>query len=368
MTAIASTELIAELDHVLRAGPPNRRTRILRQVAGLFFEDAHRLNEHHIGVFDDVLLHLIEDIELQTLTTLSRTLADARAMPRRLAYHEDADVAGPVLSKCACISDHDLTDLARTRAEEQLCAIASRSAISLELTDILLMRGDTNVLRALAGNPGAKFSRAGLDMLIDNAERDEDIACALVLRGDLPSGALSAFIARCTPRLQARLLKIAPLAAHDTIRTAIDAGATRAAIKPPVTVDYADAKATVMALNNAGQLNDPSVNRFAVRGEYRNVVAALAQLAAVPVEAIAPLLEASDIRGLVVACRAARLNWNTASAIVRHRKPAPSASQQQLDDAKETFEALPLSSAQRVIRFGSISDLTTRPLAAVGRS
>ncbi|QPF87758.1 DUF2336 domain-containing protein [Bradyrhizobium genosp. L] len=341
-------------------------------MAGLFLEDAHRLNEHHIGVFDDVLVRLMDDVELRTLTMLSRSLADARSVPRelarRLAHHEDADVAGPILSKCAGIDDRDLADLAWTRAEAHLGAIANRTAISPEVTDILLMRGDSNVLRTLAGNPGAKFSRAGIEMLMDNAERDEDIACALVLRGDLPSGALGAFVARCTPRLQNRLLRIAPLASHDTIRTAIGASAAHAAAKPPVAIDYTEAKAAVMALNNAGQLNDSSVNRFAVRGEYHNVVAALAHLASVPTEAIAPLLEAVDIRGLVVACRAARLNWNTTSAIVRHRKQAPSASQQQLDDAREMFEALPLSNAQRVLRFGSISDLANKPLAAMGRS
>src|ERR1700733_5140485 len=78
MTAIASTDLIAELDHVLKAGPSDRRVRMLRQVVGLFLEDAHRLNEHHIGVFDDVLVRLMEGVELRTLTTLSRAFADSR--------------------------------------------------------------------------------------------------------------------------------------------------------------------------------------------------------------------------------------------------------------------------------------------------
>ena len=42
-------------------------------------------------------------------------------------------------------------------------------------------------------------------------------------------------------------------------------------------------------LNRTGKLNDSIVNRFAVRGEYTHVVAALALKADVKVEAIAPL-------------------------------------------------------------------------------
>lgn len=41
MTVIAS-DLIAKLDHVLKTGSPDLRTRMLQEVAGLFLEDAHR--------------------------------------------------------------------------------------------------------------------------------------------------------------------------------------------------------------------------------------------------------------------------------------------------------------------------------------
>jgi uncharacterized protein (DUF2336 family) len=365
MTAIASTDLIAELDHVLKGGPPDRRVRMLRQVAGLFLEDAHRLNEHQIGVFDEVLVRLTEDVELRTLTTLSRSFADSRPVPRelarRLANHDDADVAAPILRNCDCIPDADLIDIAWMRAEGHLCAIAGRKTVSQELTDILLMRGDGNVLRALASNPGAEMTSAGFATLVDTAERDEDVASSLVLRNDLPPGVLNNLIARFTPRQQARLLKIAPPTVQDAIRAAIDASAARAAARKPAAIDYTEARATVMTLNNTGQLNDSTVNRFAIRQEHHNVVAALAQLATVPTATIESLMETADISGLVVACRAARLNWNTTTAIVNNRKAAPRVGPQELERTREMFESLPLSTAQRTIRFGSINDLTAKP-------
>jgi len=368
MTAIASIDLIAELDHVLKAGPPGRRVRILRQVAGLFLEDAHRLNEQHVGVFDDVLVRLIDDVELRALTMLSRSFADIGAVPRelarRLANHDDADIAAPILRTCSCLSDADLIDIAWLRAEGHLFAIAGRTKIGSDLTDVLLMRGDGSVLRALAENPGAEITGGGFAMLVDAAGRDDEIACSLVSRADLPSSALHDLVARSTPHRQAQLLKAAPPTVQDKIRAAVDTATGRDRTTRTATVDYAEAKATVMALNNAGRLNDSTVNRFAIRGEHRNVVAALAQLAAVPTATIEPLLKTASLRGIVIACRASRLSWNTTMTIVTHCKSDDRPSPQRLEGARELFESLPLSSAQRTIRFGSIDDLTSNASAA----
>jgi len=192
MTVIASPDLIAKLDHVLRAGSPDLRTRMLQEVAGMFLDDAHRLSAHHVEMFDGILVRLTESVELRTLTTLSRSLADLRLVPlelaRRLANHDDADVAAPILRKCECLPDADLIDIAWMRAEGHLCAIAGRKAVNAELTDILLMRGDSSVLRVLARNPGADLTSAGLAMMVDAAERDDDIADGLISRKSVELG------------------------------------------------------------------------------------------------------------------------------------------------------------------------------------
>jgi uncharacterized protein (DUF2336 family) len=368
MTAIASTELIAELEHVVRAGSAERRTRILRQVTSLFLADADRLSDDHIGVFDDVLVRLIESVEPPALTKLSAPLADLKSVPkelvRRLAHHEDAAVAGPILCKCECLSDSDLVDIAGERGEKHLSAIAGRKRISRSLTDVLLRRGDTSVLRMLAKNPGAQFSAPGFATLNDAAARDDEIAYSLVVRPDLPPSALRELIAKCTPAVQARLLKIAPPDLHKTIQATIDDIAAHSHARKPQPVDYTEAKAMVLALNNAGQLSDSAVNRFAVRGEHRNIVAALSLLATVPTETIEPLLEADDCQGLAIACRASRLNWNTTAAVIKHRKGGKPASQEALERAKEVFESHSLSTAQRAIRFGSVHDWAAKSSSA----
>ena len=95
------------------------------------------------------------------------------------------------------------------------------------------------------------------------------------------------------------------------------------------------------------------VNRFAVRGEYTLVVAALALKADVKVEAIEPLLEPDRVYGLIVACKAARLTWSTTTMIVRNRPNCPPSTDRELEQCVAVFESLLLSVAQWTIRFGS---------------
>ena len=70
-------------------------------------------------------------------------------------------------------------------------------------------------------------------------------------------------------------------------------------------------------------MNNSTVNRFAVGREYENVVAALSFLAEVPIEVIAPLINGAELDGLIVACKAARLNWSTTSMIVMQSAGLP---------------------------------------------
>jgi len=106
----------------------------------------------------------------------------------------------------------------------------------------------------------------------------------------------------------------------------------------------------MVELARKGGLNDRSVNGFAVKHEYVDVVAALSFLSGTPVEVIAPLVKTVELDGLMVACKAARLNWSTTTMIIRHRPGCPEVTNRELEQAKAAYDVLSLSVAQRTIR------------------
>ncbi len=122
---------------------------------------------------------------------------------------------------------------------------------------------------------------------------------------------------------------------------------------PAKPIDYTQAKNEVVALNRAAKLNDSQVNRFAVRGEYTHVVAALSFMSEVSIEAIQPLINSDRLYGLIVACKAARLSWSTTTMIIRNRPACLPATERELEQALEVYQGLALSVAQWTIRFGS---------------
>jgi uncharacterized protein (DUF2336 family) len=361
----ATSDLRKELNGAEEDGPEHD-ARIFGEVTDLFLSNVGRLGDSQIAAVDGVLAHLIARVDATAVIQLSEALATIERAPRQtirqLALHEEPQVATPVLRSSSCLSDADLLEIVKSRGQQHLLAICDRKMLNEALTDALMRFGDVNVSNALARNTGARFSECGYATLVGRAEKDEYLAEKLGVRLDIPGSLLRELIGKVADVVRARFLTAQrPVAREKTQNSAAAAqGVARKAI------DYTQAQSEVVALNRTGKLNDSIVNRFAVRGEYTHVVAALALKADVKVEAIEPLLEPDRVYGLIVACKAARLSWSTTTMIVRNRPNCPPSTDRELEQCVAVFESLLLSVAQWTIRFGSDRILAKRnePAAA----
>src|SRR5271169_4931125 len=182
----AEPSLIAELEDAIKSGSSDKRVQTLRRVTDLFLNDADRLNEAQIGLFDDVLCHLIKRIEIKALVELSGHLAPVDNAPiediRQLARNDEITVAGPVLTQSTRLTTGDLVEIAGTKGQQHLLAISGRSQLEEAVTDVLLVRGDREIVHKLARNAGARFSETGFTTLVRNAETDESLAEKIGLR------------------------------------------------------------------------------------------------------------------------------------------------------------------------------------------
>ncbi len=354
IVASSSDELTAELEAAVSGGSPIQRARILRQVAALFLAEAHRLTHSQLSVFDEVLTCLLQRVEVRALAELSAALSDVTPAPpetmRRLAHHNDASVATPALLKSLALQDADLVEIASNRGQQHLIAMSKRANLSEAVTDAIVKHAGKDAGRILARNASARLTEKGYASLLATAAHDDAIAEALGLRPDLPDAALQSLLVATTETVRARLKKCTSAATRERIHGAL--GRVDAAIAPKKSAedDLAEARAAVVVLNHGGKLNDSTVNRFAIRREYPNVIAALSLLSGGSVDVIASLMEEDSGSGLLIACRASRLNWQTTLTVLNNRR-VPPLPKQQLDQAMEVFEMLYVSSAQYTIRF-----------------
>ncbi|MBC9876117.1 DUF2336 domain-containing protein [Bradyrhizobium sp. INPA01-394B] len=349
MMANSPADILVELEETVTTCPLDRCTRILSGIAQLLTGSRDRSQQLLSDLVDGVLLRLTERVEASALIQLSTTLADLQVAPpetlRRLAAHDDPEVACPVLLKSQALSTTDLATVAASCGGRHQRAIAARKCIEPDVTEALIERGN-QICLALIKNPGTRFSEAAYATLIDRAGQDDEIAKALALRADTPD-----LVVR-------KLLSPSPGRATPAKPNASSAPPEQkpapAPPKLPSAADYASARPEIVALNRVGKLNDSTVNRFAIRGETANLFTALSVLSGAPIEIVEHVMTDDDCEGRVMACRASRLNWTTTLAILSNRSGAR-LSFAERERAQLIFETLLLSTSQWTVRWGEIA-------------
>ena len=207
---LATASLIPELEDVIQHGSYARRAEAVRRIASLFIDGSPAFNDDHVGLFDDVLCRLVVEIETKARAEMSRSLAPIANAPgelmRQLAHDDNIEVAGPVIAQSPRLEETDLVSIARTKGQAHLFAISGRDGIGEAVTDVLVRRGDTEVMRNVADNQSAKLSEGGFSALVRRAEGDGDLAEKVGARADIPAHLFRDLLVRATAVVQQRLL------------------------------------------------------------------------------------------------------------------------------------------------------------------
>jgi uncharacterized protein (DUF2336 family) len=347
--------LIADLETAVQEGQHDKRVAILRQVTDLFVVGAAGFNEEHVDLFGDVLMRLTEQVENRALAELSGKLAVVANAPnaiiQRFARDDEISIAGPVLSHSVRLSESDLIEIAKSKGQKHLGAISERVQLGAAVTDILVERGDTTVVRTLSRNHGAAFSSAGFNALAKRAETDGELAINLGGRVDVPPAVLRELVQKATDAVRTRLMATASPENHAAIQKALGAASKQVAQEASGARDFRRAETLVAEMKNADQLNEQAIAKFAEAGQYEEMVAGLALLCASPIELIDPLVQSPSYDGLLLACKACDIHWPTFSAIISKRFPRRPMSAGELDKARTDFLKLSAVTAKRVFRF-----------------
>jgi uncharacterized protein (DUF2336 family) len=353
----ASASLIPELEDIIQHGTSDKRAKTLKRIANLFVDGAGHYNDEHVGLFDDVLCRLVVEIETMARAEMSQTLAPIVNAPmqlmRKLAQDDDIAVAGPVLTQSARLQEVDLVELAKTKGQDHLAAIAGRSGIGEAITDVLVRRGSPDVVRNVADNQSARLSEGGFSALVRRAEGDGDLAERVGQRPDIPPHLFRDLLVRATAVVQQRLLSSAKPETQAEIQRVLDKISKEFDRSTPAR-DYSAAQRTVLALHKAGKLGEATLVEFATEKKFEETVAALSVLCGVPIETADRLMAGDRPDPILILCKSADYGWPTARAVIMSRPCGKGTSNQALDAAFANFEKLSPSTAQRVVRFWQV--------------
>jgi uncharacterized protein (DUF2336 family) len=347
--------LIGALNHAVAVGSNGRRTEMLRHVTDLFIVEAAKLSDEDIELFDDVIARLAFDIELSARSLLAIRLAPVRNAPpkiiRSLAFDDAIEVAAPVLSQSERLSDADLVANAQAKSQGHMLAISLRPQLSEIVTDVLIERGDQQVLLSTVGNRGARISNSGLSKLVQLSNTDEMLAISVGSRQEIPLYLFRQLLMKASERVRTKLEAAQPalsLQIREAVSEVVDRIETEAVSQSR---NYSAALASVEKLRHCAELDDGSLMNVAQAGDENQVIAALAIMCDLSIPFVEKTITRQQTEILLVMARAIGLSWSTVKAILMLHKGRRAPSESKIAQLLASYERLKRQTAQEIMRF-----------------
>ena len=351
----ASLAIIRELDNSIEQSTDMRRAAMLRQLTDLYLVGAEQYSAEEIELIDEVFLRLVVTIEESSRALLAIRLGPvSKAPPRimqKLACDDAIDVASPVLTQSEQLDTETLVKCAKTKSQEHMLAISRRKTLPESVTDVLVARGDQQVVLSTASNAGARFSPHGFGVLVDRSRGDDALTQCVGTRPDLPPQLFNKLLEAASDTVRAKLKAEREHAAHDIERVVggvVKRIETEAVTRTPA---YAAAQVLVESLQAAGELDVIRLETFASESRFEEIVAALSLMANIPPEAVEEAVHDNHAESLLVLAKAIGLPWETTKTIValaakKYRRPAGDT-----DSLAVAFERLKPPIARQILDF-----------------
>lgn len=351
----AQEHLIGDLDDVLASKDPSARAEILRRVTDLFVHGSGRFTDDQIELFGDVMSRLVGTIEQAARAEFGGRLALVSDAPtgviRTLAFDDAIDVAAPVLAHSGRLEDAALVENARTKSQGHLLAISGRSVLAEAVTDILVERGNHEVVSGAAANSGARFSASGMSILVRRAQDNGDLALCVWGRPDIPRHDLVKLFVQASEivrgkleaadRRRATLVRAAVAQASDTIQATARAGSSQ----------HVQALAHVQRLHSLGQLDETRLLLFAREGSFDRTAVALSLMCDLPIGLVERVLVQNEPEQLLVFAKAIDLQWETTRAILALQAGRGGVAKDRLNQCLASFFRLRPKTAKTALQF-----------------
>jgi uncharacterized protein (DUF2336 family) len=347
--------LIDEAQEAQPSEATNRAVRALSRVTDLFVAGAGHYSTQQIEMFDEIFKTFVSVIELKVRARLASHLATNSDAPEALiqafAFDDDIAVAGPVLKQSTSLSESRLLIVCATKSQSHLYAIAQRQSISELVTDILIERGERDVVHAVAKNSGARISDCGFNGLVSRATDDAELALHVGSRRDIPRHHLVILLETASAEVCEKIIAV-----NSQLVEAVKGAVTEVVDELGLEIrnlspDHAKAKRKVRRLKYWRELGEGKVHAAARAQDFEQAALALSILARCPIEVAERAVLDENSGAVQVVAKAAGCSWATAKSLLLMRTAGRRLSKSDLDQARENFERLDTQTAQRVLEF-----------------
>jgi uncharacterized protein (DUF2336 family) len=340
-----------ELEVAVSRGSAESRERALWYATDILI--AGRYTDDEIWMFGEVIGLLERDIAVAARAQLAKRLARIDNAPTRiinkLAFDDSIDVAGPVLRRSERLDCSALVANARSKSQLHLLAISQRKSISEDVTDVLVTRGNQEVVRSVAKNDGARFSDLGILQIIKRSESDSILVEQLGRRKDIPRHLFQQLIAKAAHNVKKKLEDEHTAEASQMQTMVTDVTGALHARFGPASKSYFDAKRSVARERYVGDLNENKIFEYAQSHKFEEVTAGLSLLCSLPVDVVERALIDKSKETLLILTKALGFSWETTMSLLFLGAPDHRIVSHDLDEMKREFAGLNIETSRSVL-------------------
>jgi uncharacterized protein (DUF2336 family) len=344
--------LLEELERAVSQGSEQSRVVALTYATDLLI--AGRYTDEETWIFGEVVGLLAAEIETGARAELSHRLAALPNIPRniacKLASDNAIEVAGPMLRHSTQLGVQALVESANSKSQAHLLAISQRRSLHEDVTDVLVSRGDREVVRSVARNPGARFSDSGFWRLVQRSEDDIVLMLEVGGRRDIPRHHFQKLIAKASDEVRSKLAAINPVAAQEIEGAVTQVTGALHAKFGPASKNYYEAKRQIARMYHAGEITDRTIRDFAGSNRFEEVVVALSLVCELPVDVVERALLDDQGEMIIIVTKAANLSWATTKVLLAacHGNRV---SAEEMERASKNFSTISANTARQVLEF-----------------
>jgi uncharacterized protein (DUF2336 family) len=344
---------LRDLDEAVSRGTPESRARALWHTTDLMV--AGRYSDDEIWTFGEVIGRLADEIEVTARAQLAKRLVRFEDAPvnilHKLAFDDSIEVAGPILQESGRLEPYALVANVCTKSQSHLLAISRRETLEESVTDVLVTRGNQEVVNSVVSNNGAHFSEFGFLHMVQRADGDSILAEHLGLRKDIPRHVFQQLIAKASDDVKRRLQDERPEMNEHIQSTVSDVAGVLQSKFGPVSRSYFVAKRVVATQHREGNLNENSISVYARTHKLEEVTIGLSLLCALPADVIERALLDKNRETLLILAKALNFSWATTMALLFLGAKDHRITAKELHDLEREFGRLNIETSRSVLEF-----------------
>ena len=188
---------------------PENKSHIADKIGTMYSSDKQNLSQKIIRLAEDIFRIIVKDTETIVREALANSLKKCKNLPDDIVksiLEDDDCVAIPFIQFYSSLTDSELIQIIDTHHLSRQKAIASRSAVSLNVSDHIADKCPTEVVGILISNEGAKIGEATFDKIIEKHLYDDDIKTRMVYRSELPVSVITKIVDKISSKLKKHLM------------------------------------------------------------------------------------------------------------------------------------------------------------------